>query len=165
MPLVTFADRISTKRTTVYSPYEFQFGQVSMLPVDHELGSFLMVDWMEVRTMAELLEARTRQLMAKKEMMEDAYRRMKESRETSVCYWDRWLAPRLRKPLKSGDLVLVYNKALETQWGNSFKHKWNGPYRTVKQVKNVPYVLAELDGTILTRTFAASHIKKFYPRW
>ena len=66
--------------------------------------------------------------------------------------------------MKAGDLVLVYNKALETQWGNLFKHKWNGPYRIVKQVNKGPYVLAELDGTVLTRTFAASHIKKFYPR-
>ena len=164
LPLVTFADRISTKRTTGYSPYELQFGQVAILPVDHELGSFLTVDWTEIRTTAELLEARTKQLAAKKEMMEDAHRRMKQARETSVRYWDRRLAHRLRKPLKAGDLVLVYNKALETQWGNLFKHKWNGPYRIVKQVNKGPYVLAELDGTVLTRTFAASHIKKFYPR-
>ena len=109
------------------------------------------------------MEARTRQITAKKEMMEDAHRRMKESRETSVHHWDRWLAQQIRKPLKSGEVILVYNKALETQWGNLFKHKWNGPYKIVKQVKNGPYVLAELDGTILTRTFAASHIKKFYP--
>jgi hypothetical protein len=58
----------------------------------------------------------------------------------------------------------VYNKALETQWGNLFKHKWNGPYRIVEQVKNGPYIVAELDGTVLTRSFAANHIKKFFPR-
>jgi hypothetical protein len=66
--------------------------------------------------------------------------------------------------LKPGDLVLVYNKALKTQWGNLFKHKWHGPYRIVKQIKNGPYILQELDGTLLTRSFAANHIKKFYPR-
>jgi len=164
LPLVTFADRISTKRTTGYSPYELQFGQLAVLPVDHELGSFLTVDWTEIRTTAELLEARTKQLEGRKDMLEEAYSRMKKARETSVRYWDQRLAHRLRKPLKPGDLVLVYNKALETQWGNLFKHKWNGPYRIVKQVKKGPYVIAELDGTILARTFAASHIKKFYPR-
>jgi hypothetical protein len=164
LPLVTFADRISTKRTTGYSPYELQFGQIAVLPVDHELGSFLTVNWSDIRTTAELLEARAKQLGAKAEMIEEARQKIKEARETSVRYWDRRLAHRLRKSLKPGDLVLVYNKALETQWGNLFKHKWHGPYRIVKQIKNGPYILQELDGTLLTRSFAANHIKKFYPR-
>lgn len=58
----------------------------------------------------------------------------------------------------------MYNKALETQWANLFKHKWHGPYRIVKQIKNGTYILQELDGTLLTRSFVANHIKKFYPR-
>ena len=164
LPLVTFADRISTKRTTGYSPYELQFGQLAVLPVDQELGSFLTVNWTEIRTTAELLEARASQLAGREEMIEEAHNKMKKARETSVRYWDKRLAHRLRKPLRPGELVLVYNKALETQWGSLFKHKWNGPYRIVKQLNKGPYVLAELDGTILTRTFAANHLKKFYPR-
>jgi hypothetical protein len=164
LPLVTFADRISTKRTTGYSPYELQFGQIAVLPVDHELGSFLTVDWSNIRTTAELLQARAEQLSAKKEMMDEAIKKIRNSRNQSVRYWDKRLAHRLRKPLMPGELVLVYNKALETQWGNLFKHKWNGPYRIVEQVKNGPYIVAELYGTVLTRSFAANHIKKFFPR-
>jgi hypothetical protein len=164
LPLVKFADWISTKRTTGYSPYELQFGQVAVLPVDHELGSFLTVDWSTIKTTAELLEARVEQLLARKDMMDEALAKIKASRNQSVRYWDKRLAHRLRKPLMPGELVLVYNKALETQWGNLFKHKWNGPYRIVEQVKKGPYILAELDGTILARSFAANHIKKFYPR-
>ena len=37
LPLVTFADRISTKRTTGYSPFELQYGQPSILPIDLKL--------------------------------------------------------------------------------------------------------------------------------
>jgi hypothetical protein len=158
LPLVTFADRISTKRTTGYSPYELQFGQIAILPVDQELGSFLMVNWSEIRKTAELLEARATQLGAKEEMMEKAYQKIKQACKTSVRYWDKRLAHRLQKPLTPGDLVLVYNKALETQWGNLFKHKWNGPFKIVKKINRGPYVLAELDGTVLTRTFAASRV-------
>ncbi|CAH7686457.1 hypothetical protein PPACK8108_LOCUS21106 [Phakopsora pachyrhizi] len=84
---------------------------------------------------------------------------MMEARAKSVKYWSRRLAHRIRKPLKPGDLVLVYetfvpppyNKSLESQWGNLFKNRWNGPYRIVGQVNN---------GTF----YAASHIKRFYPR-
>ncbi|MBW0578965.1 hypothetical protein O181_118680 [Austropuccinia psidii MF-1] len=74
------------------------------------------------------------------------------------------MAHQLRNPLESGSLVLVYNKPLESQWGLLFKNSWNGPYRVIKQINNGHYDLEELDGTKLPRKFAASHIKRFYPR-
>ena len=40
LPLVLFADRISTKRTTGYSPYELNFGQSSPLPVGLEMETY-----------------------------------------------------------------------------------------------------------------------------
>ncbi|MBW0584982.1 hypothetical protein O181_124697 [Austropuccinia psidii MF-1] len=67
-------------------------------------------------------------------------------------------------PLNPGDLVLVYNKAIETNWGLIFKNKWNGPYRVIRQINNEPYELEELDGTELARRFAASQVKRFYSR-
>ena len=44
LPLVFFAERISTKRTTGYSPYEIFFGQSAILPVDLELEIYLGAD-------------------------------------------------------------------------------------------------------------------------
>ncbi|MBW0581724.1 hypothetical protein O181_121439 [Austropuccinia psidii MF-1] len=74
------------------------------------------------------------------------------------------MAHQLRSPLEPGDLVLVYNKAIETNWGLLFKNKWNEPYRVIRQINNGPYELEELDGTELARRFAASQVKRFYPR-
>ncbi|MBW0584835.1 hypothetical protein O181_124550 [Austropuccinia psidii MF-1] len=74
------------------------------------------------------------------------------------------MAHRLRNPLEPGDLVLVYNKPLESQWGLLFKNRWNGPYRVINQINNGTYELEELDGTKLRRKLSASHIKRFYPR-
>ncbi|MBW0526791.1 hypothetical protein O181_066506 [Austropuccinia psidii MF-1] len=74
------------------------------------------------------------------------------------------MAQILRNPLEPGDLVLVYNKPLESQWVLIFKNCWNRPYRVINQINNGLYELEELDGTKITRKFAASHIKRFYPR-
>ncbi|MBW0584482.1 hypothetical protein O181_124197 [Austropuccinia psidii MF-1] len=74
------------------------------------------------------------------------------------------MAHQLRAPLNPGDLVLVYNKTIETNWGLLFKNKWNGPYRVIRKINNGPYELEELDGTELARRFAASQVKRFYPR-
>ncbi|MBW0538114.1 hypothetical protein O181_077829 [Austropuccinia psidii MF-1] len=74
------------------------------------------------------------------------------------------MAHRLRNLLEPGDLVLVYNKPLESQWGLLLKNRCNGSYRIINQINNGPYELEELDGTKPTRKFAASHIKRFCPR-
>ena len=60
--------------------------------------------------------------------------------------------------------MLVYNKSLEDQWGKLFSNRWNGPFKVKKQLTGGSYILEELDGTELKRSFAASHIKRFYPR-
>ena len=89
---------------------------------------------------------------------------MMKAREASVRYWDRKMAARLRKPLEPGELVLVYNKSLEDQWGKLFSNRWNGPFKVKKQLPKGSYLLEELDGTELRRPYAASHIKRFFPR-
>jgi hypothetical protein len=164
LPLVLFSDRISTKRTTGYSPYEVLFNQKAILPVDVEAGTFLGVDWDKVTTREELLMARVEQLEQRDEMLKKAYEKMMKARTEGIIYWDKKNSHRLRGSLETGDLVLVYNKSLESQWGKLFKDRWNGPYRVKEQYPGGSYILEELDGTELSRRVAAEHIKRFFPR-
>jgi transposase InsO family protein len=164
LPLVLLSDRISTKRTTGFTPYEIIFGQLPVLPVDLEMDTYLGVDWLSISTTAELLEARTKQLERRDEVIKEAHNKLMQARETSVRYWDRKLAARLREPLDPGELVLVYNKSLEDQWGKLFANRWNRPFKVKEQLPKGSYLLEELDGTELKRTYAASHIKRFFPR-
>ncbi|MBW0565590.1 hypothetical protein O181_105305 [Austropuccinia psidii MF-1] len=115
LPLVTLAERICTKRTTDFSPFELQFGQLPVLPIKIETKTFLAVEWHKVSTTEEFLEARANQLEVKEEMRRKAAE--KKSREDPMKYWDRRMAHQLRSPFNPGDLVLVYNKAIETNWG------------------------------------------------
>ncbi|MBW0545385.1 hypothetical protein O181_085100 [Austropuccinia psidii MF-1] len=164
LPLVTLSDRISTKRTTGYTPFELQFGQKAVLPKGIEAKTHLAIELHKVQSTKYLLEARAEQLSRKGEMRKMEKEKLKLAREDSVRYWDRKLAHPIRKPIHPGEFVLVYNKVLESQWGLLFKNRRDGPYRGVRQTNNHPYELEELDGTKLARRFAASQIKKFYPR-
>ena len=165
LPLVLFADRISTKRTTGMSPYELLFGQKAVLPLDIEAATFLGIEWDEVKSTADLLHARAEQLLRREETLDEAYRKLMEVRNDGVRYWDHRMAHKLRKnPLIVGDLVLVYNASLESQWGKLLSNRWNGPYRLKEQLPMGSYVLEELDRTILKRRYAASHVKRFYAR-
>ncbi|MBW0575038.1 hypothetical protein O181_114753 [Austropuccinia psidii MF-1] len=117
-----------------------------------------------ISTTEELLKARAKQLEGKEEMGRKAAEKLKKLKEDSMKYWDRRMAHQLRSPLNPGDLVLVYNKSMETNWGLLFKNKWNGPYRVIRQINNGPYEIEELDGTELAKRFSASQVKRFYPR-
>ncbi|MBW0522625.1 hypothetical protein O181_062340 [Austropuccinia psidii MF-1] len=70
----------------------------------------------------------------------------------------------LRSPLNTVDLVLIYNKTIETNWEILFQNKWNEPYRLIRQINNGLYDLEELGGPKLARRFSASQVKKLYPR-
>ena len=162
LPLVLFADRISTKRTTGYSPFELVLGQSPILPVDLEFETYLGIDWNKVKTTQDLLEARIKQLETRDDTLQKAHSKLMETRKNSVEYWNK--RKKTREPLEPGELVLVYNKSLDSQWGKMFENRWNGPYRIKNQQPGGSYVLEELDGTTLGRRFAASHVKRFHPR-
>ncbi|MBW0567564.1 hypothetical protein O181_107279 [Austropuccinia psidii MF-1] len=132
--------------------------------IDIETNTYLAIEWNKISTREELLETRTIQIAAKEETRLAEAEKLRDSRHKSVQYLDKKMAHRLRNPLEPGDLVLVYNKPLESHWGLLFKNHWNGPYKVINKINNRPYKLEELDGTKPTRKFAASHIKRFYPR-
>ena len=109
IPLVLFSDRISTKRTTGYSPYEIIFGQRAVLPLDLEMESFLGISWEEVSSTTDLLVARSKQLEQSEDVRDEAYQTMMDARAKSVQYWEDKHSNRIREPLNPGDLVLAYN--------------------------------------------------------
>ncbi|MBW0481419.1 hypothetical protein O181_021134 [Austropuccinia psidii MF-1] len=97
-------------------------------------------------------------------MRKRAKEKLTKDREDSVKYWDRKLAHQIRNPLHPCEIVLVYNKELESQWGLLIKNRWDGPYRVVRQINSSTYEMEELNGTKLERRFEASQIQKFCPR-
>ena len=58
-------------------------------------------------------------------MLSKAGKRLHKSQMKSVQYWDKNFAHWLQDPLQKGDLVLLYNRSLELQWGKPFSKHWN----------------------------------------
>ncbi|MBW0523102.1 hypothetical protein O181_062817 [Austropuccinia psidii MF-1] len=132
-----------------YSPFELQFGLKEALPIEIEAKTYLAIEWHKFQSTEDLLKARSEQLSGKEDIRKREKETLKKTREDSVKYWDRKLTHQIIKPIHPGVIVLVYNKALESQWGLLFKNRWDGPYRVVRQINNGPYELEELDGTKL----------------
>ena len=55
---------------------------------------------------------------------------------------------------KKGELVIVYNEALDNQMSGKGVLKWCGPYAVVTRWPSGAYVVQELDGSILKQPVA-----------
>jgi len=120
--VVLFADQISTKRMTGYSPYEMLFGKKLVLPVDIKATTYLGINWWKVRTTEDLVVAQKEELMRKEEFLEVAYLQMREAQLKSVQYLDKRCTHRLQDSLPKGNLFILYNWSLESQWGKLFSN-------------------------------------------
>src|SRR5436190_18687163 len=91
---------------------------------------------------------------------------LQNSRKYNKVYFDQHknLRPD-SQGLHKGDLVLLYDSALQKNRNTKLFDKWRGPYRIIKKAENSTfYRLAELDGTPLSGTTAGNRLKKFYSR-
>lgn len=79
LPLFLFSDRISNKRTIGFTPYKIIFGQLPVLRVDLEMETYLGIDWLNINTTKELLEAWTKQLEQRDEVIEEAHNVVSQS--------------------------------------------------------------------------------------
>ena len=62
LPFVVWADRITTRVSTGFTPYRLVFGQDCFLPVELCASSWTIIEWRKVKTTAELLAGRAKQL-------------------------------------------------------------------------------------------------------
>ncbi|KAE8217222.1 hypothetical protein CF326_g9521 [Tilletia indica] len=160
LPSILWADRITTRRSTGYSPYELVYGMDPLLPMDVDLKTFVAYEWNAIRSTADLLATRTRQLKRRTDDLEKAQIRLQQARALGRSYADHKEGHQLRGPLAVGQLVLVWNPT----HAHRAQDRWMGPYRITRQRKGGSYYLQELDGTPLSRAYAAKHVKTYHHR-
>ena len=165
LPLVLWADRITTRASTGFTPYRLVFGQDCILPIELIAASWATVNWNRIKTRAELLAARAKQLERKEQDVCEAQENVRKSRLRNKAYFNKNRRERIDE-IGVGDLVLLYNSVLDTQWSQKLSNKWLGPYR-IRQIAQDrgTYLLEELDGTKLEGIYAGDRVKRFHPRY
>ena len=158
VPAATFADRITVRRSTGFSPYFLLHGVHPLMPGDLADTTFMVTDYKPGMTSAELLEARTRQLLRMPEDVAKARRILKESRFRSKTAYENKFARRIRlESLQPGSLVLIRNNPIENSVSIERKtaNRYMGPYQVVRQTQGGSYILEEMDGSLLRHHVAA----------
>ncbi|KAH6556662.1 hypothetical protein KP509_1Z164600 [Ceratopteris richardii] len=152
-------------RTTGYMPAELMYCQKPILPTESHALAWTSLPWEDEVSREDLLAVRILQLERGKNLVEEAAFKLRASREKNKIAFDK--SHRLRpKRLKEGDLVLVYDSSLNTQYEARRKlvKRWFGPYVVCKVFDNGTYSLRELDGTKLKDLIAGKRVKLFKRR-
>lgn len=158
-----WAERVTTRVTTGYSPFYLVHGYHPTLPIDLELLTFA---WDPSPMTHEELVAHRAQLLAKKaDIVEQTRIAIAKSRWKSAERWNQEHKATLQlEDHLPGELVVVRNSRVETDLGRKSKPRWLGPFVIVRRTVGGAYVLAELNGAVSKLRFAAFRVKKFHER-
>jgi len=162
-----YADRITTRRATGFSPFYLLHGTHPLLPCDLMEATFLVKDFTPGMREVDLLAARIRQLLKLPEDIQRAASVLKKSRFKSKEAFEKRFEKRLIQSVyQPGDLVLLRNNSIEDTVSIDRKvtNRYMGPYEVVRQTKGGSYVLAEMSGTPLRTSVAAFRLIPYIQR-
>jgi len=158
VPAATFADRITVRRSTGFSPYFLLHGVHPLMPGDLSDATFMVASYKPGMTSAELIEARTRQLLRLPTDVLKAQKILRSSRLRAKLAYENKFAHRIRTEAYEPDsLVLIRNNPIENSVSIERKtaNRYMGPYRVIRQTQGGSYILEEMDGSLLRHHVAA----------
>ena len=162
-----YADRITIRRATGFSPFFLLHGVHPTMPCDLADATFMIAGFRPGMTDEELLRARTRQLLRMPQDMEKAKQILKKSRFRSKVGFEAKFARRLQiTDHEPGALVLIRNNPIENRVSIQRKtlDRYIGPYQVVRRTQGGSYVLEEMNGNILRHTTAAFRLIPYVKR-
>jgi hypothetical protein len=163
---VLWADRTTVRSSTGLTPYEVEFVDRPILPIELKVSTWNVLAWETVKTREDLLAMRARALERREEDLEEAKLRLRRMREVGKECFDERKVLREEK-IEIGHLVLVHDTfgAMDKSSSKKLSFRWFGPYRIASVIPDKGiFMLEELDGSHLRGTFAANRIKRFFPR-
>jgi len=166
LPAALFADRITVRRATGFSPYYLLHGVHPTLPCDLAEATF-MVPQKENLSDVELLTARIRQIAKMPEDLARARDTLIKSRFRSKEAFEKKFGQRVRRTsYQKAELVLMRNNKLDKTVSIDRKvlDRYMGPYRVVRETRGQAYVLEELNGNVLRTPVAAFRLIPYIKR-
>ena len=141
------------------SPYYLLYGQQPLFPFNFTDRSWHTLDWVDINSTKDLLAIRAKQLSRRDEYIGEASAKAEKARLKAAEYFFQKNKARMTSgDYENGTMVLVWNNALDFTFGNKGALCWSGLYIVVQRA----YVLAELDGTVLSKPFATCRLKLYH---
>jgi transposase InsO family protein len=126
--LVTFSFNTAVQETTRFTPFYLMFGRQATLPIDVGLGLGLDLSEDAAHVIERVAEARTL-----------AVKRINEAQSKQKARFD---AQHRHVEYAVGQLVKVFSPTRQVKKSEKLLKRWNGPFKVVRKVSDVNYVVA-----------------------
>jgi hypothetical protein len=159
------ADRSTPRASHGHSPFYLIFGYEPVLPMEVDVPTWRTIDWDDVRTHDQMIEARLEIIAQMQDDVEEAREKVTAYRKKLAERADKSRPRLIRKtPLEVGDLVLRYDmkRASDLSREAKFQKRWVGPYRVISKSGKGSYRLMHPNGPELLTSIHGDHLKKFH---
>ena len=156
LPEVLWAYRTTRKSATQETPFALAFGTEAVAPVEIGLKSLRI----ELASVEHNEEALRLNLDLIDEKLDQVLKRTEDYQRKTARYYDQKVKPR---SYKHGDLVLKkILSARKDPTHGKLGPNWEGPYIMARVVRPGNYVIQTKEGKILSHSWNAEHLKRFY---
>jgi hypothetical protein len=161
---VLLADRSTPRASHGHSPYYLINGYEPVLPLEVDVPTWRTIDWDDVRTHDQMIEARLQVIARMQDDVEEAREKVTAYRRKLAERTDKSHPRLIRKtPIEVGDLVLRYDmkRASDLSREAKFQKRWIGPYRVISKSQRGSYRLMNPNGPELLTSIHGNHLKLF----
>ncbi|XP_059078017.1 uncharacterized protein LOC131876595 [Cryptomeria japonica] len=156
LKLALWADRMTPKRVTYFSPYVLVYGKEAKLPISVEFPALSYIKEHEMLE-EQPMEIEIAQLMELEETRNEAFRKIEIHHSQMKKTFDK---KAISRTFNEGDLVFKWDELkLRPDRHTKFDAMWDGPYIITKKKQHNTFQLSKLDGEVLLIPFNEIHLK------
>lgn len=161
-----WADRVTTRRATGYSPYYLLYGKPHLFPFNIQDKFWFTINWHNVDSTEDLLAIRVLQIH---KMHVNRNHAAMMNRDQCIAAAEHHAIRNACQPIsgiyRPSEFVIVALKGpgiVRDQNMPESNDTWVGPFKVVRCFKSGSYELSELDGARIKGSMPVAHLKPFY---